>query len=121
MPKKRESQPVQVWLKNADCVRLKNAAKFAGRTQSDIAREAIIRVLDEYEVQERTAELEKQLFDGYSVAAKEVMAFAEQEALRYERPAIGTQHVLLALTADATTNVGHILNRAGVSWKFVKA
>lgn len=121
MPKKRESTPVQVWLKNSDCVRLKNAAKFTSRSQSDIAREAIIRALDELEIQEKSEELEKQLFDGYSAAAKNVMECAEQEARRLESPAIGTAILLLALTADSSTNVGKLLNHAGVSWNFVKS
>ena len=120
MPKKRQSQPVQVWLKNTDCVRLKNAAKFTARSQSDIAREAIIKVLDVLELEQRATELEKQLFDGYSVAAKAVVSCAEEEALKFGKTAIGTAHLLLGLTADSTSNVGQILNRAGVTWRFVR-
>ena len=59
MPKKRQSQPVQVWLRNADLLRLQHAAKKAGQTLSAIARESILRSLDEFE-----REFEKESFAG---------------------------------------------------------
>lgn len=46
MPKKRTAQPIQVWLSNADRSRLDDLAKKTGRRKSDLAREAICKMLD---------------------------------------------------------------------------
>lgn len=120
MPKKKESQPVQVWLKNADCVRLKNMAKQLNRSQSEISREAICRVLDHFEEQLETKKAHDDLFDAYTVSAKKVLDVAREEALYLAASKIGTEHLLLGLTADATSSVGKNLNRLGFTWKSVK-
>jgi predicted DNA-binding protein len=64
MPKKRESQPLQVWLASEDRFRLEELAKRTGRTKSELARRGIQLLLEseaDKENQERDSEIAKAL------------------------------------------------------------
>jgi ATP-dependent Clp protease ATP-binding subunit ClpC len=127
MPKKRQSQPVQVWLATADLVRLQHAAKKIGRTQSAIARDAIVRALDELQIvlskiekDEREKELQKQLFDRFSNESIKLLSLARDEAEMTQAQLVGSEHLLLALAVE-TGRTGNLLSKFGLTHSLVRA
>jgi len=119
MPKKRQSQPVQVWLLNADLLRLQHAAKKTGQTQSAIAREAILRVLDEFEKEDRAKTIQDELFDRFSKDSLKVISVAKNEAELYRAALVGSEHLLLALAAE-TGRTGKLLSKFGLSHSLIR-
>lgn len=123
MPKKRQSQPVQVWLLNADLLRLQHAAKRKGQTQSAIAREAILRVLNEFEKEFEKDDQEKavhtELFDRFSKDSLKVISIAKNEADLYQATLVGSEHLLLALAAESG-RTGKLLSKFGLSHSLIR-
>ena len=119
MPRKRQSQPMQVWLATKDLRRLVHAAQITGRSQSDLAREGILRVLDELEKAEREHNRMEALFRKFSNGARDVVMLAKQESEISYSSLVATQHVLLALAVDPA--IGAILQKHGASSKVLRA
>lgn len=114
---------MQVWLANADHLRLQHVAKKTGRSQSDIAREGILRVLTEVEKnlerdQERT--MTKGLFKRFSVESQQLIILATNEAETKRAPLVGSEHLLLALAVEQG-RTGKLLCKFGVSYPLVRA
>jgi hypothetical protein len=119
MPKKRQSQPMQVWLANADLLRLRHAAKRTGRTQSEIAREGILRVLEEFEKVDREKTVLAELFKRFSSASQKMIVLASNEAETSNASLVGSEHLLLALAAEEG-RMGKLLAKFGVSPSLVR-
>lgn len=111
MPKKRQSQPMQVWLSIADHRRLQHAAKTSGRSQSDIAREGILQVLQELEKADKEKVEKDEFFSKCSDASKKIVFQAHQEAELLGQRLVGSQHLLLALANDS--KIGKLLTKFG--------
>jgi predicted DNA-binding protein len=120
MPKKRQSQPMQVWLANADLVRLQHAAKKTGRTQSEIAREGILHVLEEFEKEDRERTLLDELFQRFSGASQKVITLAVNEAEANKAALVGSEHLLLALAIEEG-RTGKLLCKYGLSHSLVRS
>lgn len=120
MPKKRQSQPVQIWLANKDLLRLQHAAKKTDQTQSAIAREAIVRLLDELEKDDKERTLQNQHFKGFSKESLSVMHLAKGEAESTQSLLIGSEHLLLALAVE-TGPSGKLLCKFGLSPSLLRA
>jgi ATP-dependent Clp protease ATP-binding subunit ClpA len=120
MPKKRQSQPVQVWLPDFDRLRLAHAAKKSGRSQSAIVREAIQRTLEELEAAFAAKEKQERIFKGLSVDARAVVTLALDEATSFGRQIAGTEHLLLALAADTKHSASRLLSKFGMSYEIVR-
>ena len=41
-----------------------------------------------------------ELFDKFTERARKVLSWAEEEALRFQHPALGTEHILLGLVRE---------------------
>jgi len=107
MPKKRQSQPIQVWLAKSVLIRLQHASKRTHRTQSEIARQAIMLALDtlekefEKEDKERVERsVQRMLFDRFSNDSLKLISFAKVEAESTKAILIGSEHLLLALAVE---------------------
>jgi ATP-dependent Clp protease ATP-binding subunit ClpA len=53
-------------------------------------------------------------FDRFSERAKQILAFAQDEAIRLKHNYIGTEHLLLGLARDSDTIAGRVLESLGV-------
>ncbi len=111
---------MQVWLANADYLRLQHAAKRSGRSQSDIAREGILRVLAEVEKEFEPADISNQLFKRFSVESQKQIVLAQNEAEVRKAPLVGSEHLLLALSVEQG-RTGKLLVKFGVSYSVVRA
>jgi predicted DNA-binding protein len=120
MPKKRQSQPVQVWLPDFDRLRLAHAAKKSGLSQSAIVRGAIQRTLDELEAAFVAKEKQERIFKGLSLDARAVVTLALDEAMSFGRQIAGTEHLLLALAADTKHSASRLLSKFGMSYEIVR-
>lgn len=89
---------MQVWLATADLRRLAHAAVTTGKTQSEIAREAILEVLKRLEHGDKVENQQDKLFDGYSDSAKDIIFLAKQEAKISREELVASAHLLLALS-----------------------
>lgn len=121
MPKKKESQPVQIWLNAFDRRRLSHLSSATRRSQSDLGREAIRTMLDASEKQLIDKEKNARLYRGLTSAAKSAIVFAEQEAINIDKDVVGTEHLLLAIAADTTHGAGRLLANAGVPYKLARS
>lgn len=104
MPKKRESQPMQVWLSNTDRHRLGQMASKTGCTRSELAREAIKLMLDESEnrLRQKIAIADAGLsFEDFDVSAKTTIARADDQAFQLGYNRIGSEHLLLGVAMDS--------------------
>lgn len=110
---------MQVWLATKDLRRLVHAAQITGRSQSDLAREGILKVLEDLEKAERERNRMEALFRSFSDGAREVLFLAKQESEISYSSLIATQHILLALAVDPA--MGAILQKHGASSKLLRA
>jgi ATP-dependent Clp protease ATP-binding subunit ClpA len=124
MPKKRQSQPIQVWLAKSILLRLQNASKRTSRTQSEIARQAITLALDALEKEfekEDKERLEKNvqriLFERFSTDSLKLISLAKVEAESKQSMLIGSEHLLLALVVGRT---GKLLSKFGLTQSLVR-
>ncbi|MBN9386556.1 MAG: hypothetical protein J0I20_00765 [Chloroflexi bacterium] len=53
-------------------------------------------------------------FEKFNESARLVLTRAQEEALRFNHPFIGTEHILLGLTRDETSLAARVLNDMGV-------
>jgi ATP-dependent Clp protease ATP-binding subunit ClpA len=111
---------MQVWLAHADLMRLQHAAKRAGRSQSDIAREGILRLLEELDKEHREKIVLNRLFERFSSEAKKLISLAKDQAETQPATLVGSEHLLLALSADEG-RTGKVLCKHGVSPPAVRA
>lgn len=108
---------MQVWLPDSERVRLAMAAEKTGCTKSQLAREAIVLMLDQMEdrVRERDALTKAGLeFADFTPVAKRTLGRAEDEAYKLGCNTISSAHLLLALCVDPIA--GGILHRAGITY-----
>jgi ATP-dependent Clp protease ATP-binding subunit ClpA len=119
MPKKRESQPIQVWLQNFDRLRLFHAARISGRSQSDLARSAIVTMLADFEETQRDKQRTDQLLARLTPEAKEVVLLAEKEAKFIGLEIVGSEHLLLAAVADTREGANNPIPNFGLTHKRV--
>jgi ATP-dependent Clp protease ATP-binding subunit ClpA len=110
---------MQVWLADADRIRLLYLAKKTGRTQSDIARQGILSVLEELEKEDRQKTAIHELFKSFSKASENVVFMARQEAEVERTPLVGSEHLLLALAVDGRT--GKLLSKFGAAYHLLRA
>lgn len=111
---------MQVWLADADRIRLLHLAKKSGRTQSDIAREGILRVLDELEKEDKQKTATHELFKYLSKASENIVFSARQEAEAERTPLVGSEHLLLALAVEHG-RTGKLLDKFGASYHLLRA
>lgn len=114
---------MQVWLANADYLRLQHVAKKSGRSQSEIAREGILKVLKEVEKEfenERERIITKDLFKRFSAESQKIIVLAVNEAETKKAPLVGSEHLLLALAVDEG-RTGKLMSKFGLSYSVVRA
>src|SRR5262245_44989891 len=61
------------------------------------------------------------MFERFTHGAREVVVLAQQEARELQQSPIGTQHLLLALLADAESSVARALAAEGIDQRLVRA
>jgi predicted DNA-binding protein len=120
MPKKRQSQPIQVWVPDFDRLRLAHAAKKLGQSQSAIVRKAIQRSLEELEAAFAEEEKHQRIFRGLSIDARAVVTLALDEARSFGRQVAGTEHLLLALAADTKHSASRLLSKFGMTYEILR-
>lgn len=118
MPRKRQSQPMQVWLAAKDLRRLVHAAKTTGRSQSDIARQGILSVLHQIEKVEREKNRRESILQKFSTATREVVLLAKQESEISSASLIASQHILMALAVQPA--LGTILQKHNAGAKTLR-
>ncbi len=107
---------MQVWLKNTDTTRLRNLAAVSGRTQSDLAREAITSYLDRMEAR---GTIVNNVLVKFAVESKAVVAKARELAYKRVATKAGTEHLLVAVAA--TQDVSGVLLRYGVNLAHIES
>ncbi len=61
-----------------------------------------------------------ELFDKFTERARKVLSWAEEEALRLQHPALGTEHILLGLVREGENVIAAILESQGVTLEQVR-
>lgn len=110
---------MQVWISTQDHRRLLSAAKVTGRSLSSLAREGLLRVLDEIEKIEKERVQSERFFRQFSNPARKFVLLARHEAELQSAQLVGSQHLLLALATD--DKFGKLFTKYGAPFPVIVA